>query len=58
MVLLFILFYQRKANNEDPSTAGPNAAFLARWTADSKLNKVYAITPTYARHVQKAELTR
>lgn len=32
--------------------------FIYKWEANSKLNKIYAITPTYSRIVQKAELTR
>lgn len=64
IVLLLILLLQRKQNKESRQENSHqiddinNSQFLAQWTKDTQLNTVYAITPTYARPVQKAELTR
>lgn len=55
-VLLVVLYLQRKHHNEF-LTEG-DRAFIDQYMADSHLNRIYAITPTYARPVQKPELTR
>lgn len=59
LALLLLLFLQRRSHVQqlDHRTFGSNQ-FLDRYLADSQLHKVYAITPTYERPVQKAELTR
>lgn len=59
LALLLLLFLQRRSHVQqlDHRTFGSNQ-FLDRYLADSQLHKVYAITPTYERSVQKAELTR
>lgn len=57
LALLLLLFLQRRSHVQDHKAFGGNQ-FLERYLADSQLNKVYTITPTYERPVQKAELTR
>lgn len=57
MLLLIVLLVvqRRKASVE---LSDEDSGYVARWSHDTMLNRVYAITPTYGRPVQKAELTR
>lgn len=61
--LVVLLFLQRKSHQDatanDSSQISGHQQFLSQWEANAaELHTVYAITPTYARAVQKAELTR
>lgn len=49
-LIIWLLFHNRCVENDN----GANADELSH----SNLPTIYAITPTYARPVQKAELTR
>lgn len=60
-VVVFLMLLILRSSNECPPNNGPTA--MRRGAAgngqrDETLPTIYAITPTYARPVQKAELTR
>lgn len=59
--LVFVLFVLLRSSSNNCSTNGDGphkAATLNRGVVDQHVPTIYAITPTYARPVQKAELTR
>lgn len=56
-LLIMLLVFQRR-KEASVKLSDEDSGYVARWSHDTMLNKVYAITPTYGRPVQKAELTR
>lgn len=57
-VVFFLLFYLAFRSPECPSATDAEIAYQQQVPQKTQPFTVYAITPTYARPVQKAELTR